>query len=368
MDEDDHLRDFPALLSAIAEGRREATTGILEEAAAFLRVKTLLAAGSDQEGSLEPSLEHPGYLSRKIDGRPIFVPYNLAGVFPASDIVQDVMKIADRISLHPNDPVCISGSTTFLGKLEEIGDLDFCEYHLAGLNGLAEHAADVCEREDIPLIWLKFGDTPLKGPWAGRRDEIKKLVGGSDEVRMKFDFLSEGPRGLLPTTSVVIATNDDEVAARHSFAYQEAVVAGAGPVRNLVSPARFGEYVNWLRGEIRKLATPSSERNGYPAKALKRALSLLLIAGRENDTDEIIEELHGSELSSIVMQVRLDEIERMLNDLPEDVSDRFVDAFNELKGGFEHVLDEDIDEALDAARELALASLDIVEEEFRRYA
>lgn len=368
MDEIDQLRGFPALLSAIAEGRREATAGIVEETAAFLRVQTLLAAGSDQEESLEPSLEYPGYLSREIDGRPIFVPYNLAGVFPASHIVLDVIRIADSISLDPNDPVCISGSTTFLGKIEEIGDLDFCEYHVAGLEGLAERAADVCEREDVPLIWLKFGDTPLKGPWAGRRAEIKNLVGASDEARLKFDFLSDGPRGLLPTTSVVIATNNDEVAARHSFAYQEAVVAGAGPIRNLVSPARFGEYVNWLRGEIRKLAAPSTKRSGYPAKALKRALSLLLIAGREKDTDKIIEELHGSELSSIVMQVRLDEIGRMLDDLPDDASDRFVDAFNELKDGFEQVCDEDIYEALDAARELALASLDIVEEEFRRYA
>ena len=133
----------------------------MEETAAFLRVQTLLAAGSDQEESLEPSLKYPGYLSREIDGRPIFVPYNLARVFPASHIVLDVIRIADSIALHPNDPVCISGSTTFLGKLEEIGDLDFCEYHVAGVNGLAEHAADVCEREDVPLIWLKFGDTQL---------------------------------------------------------------------------------------------------------------------------------------------------------------------------------------------------------------
>ena len=58
----------------------------------------------------------------------------------------------------------------------------------------------------------------------------------------------------------------------------------------------------------------------------------------------------------------------MLDDLPDGASDRFVDAFNELKDGFEQVRDEDINEALDAARELALASLDIVEEEFRRYA
>lgn len=368
MNENDHLRGFPALLSAIAEGRRPASPEIDAQTAAYLRARTIVAAGLDGDGALEPAHEHPGYLTRQVGERPIFVPYNLASVFPPTNIMLDVMRIADSISLHPDDPVCISGSTTFLGKLEQIGDLDFCEYYVSDRAALAGDAADVCEREGVALVWLKFGTTPLTGPWLGRRAEIEKLVGSSDDIRMKFDFLSNGPRGLFPTTSVVIATNDDDVAARYSFAYQEAVVAGARPVRNLVSPARFGEYVNWLRAEIRKLAAPSSERNGYPAKALKRALSLLLIAGRERDTDEIIEQLHRSELSSIVMQVRLDEIGRMLDDLPDEVSGRFVDAFRELKDGFELVLDEEIDEALDAARELALASLDIVEEEFRQYA
>ena len=365
MDEDDQLRGFPALLSSIAEGGRKAPAGIEQETAAYLRARTIIAAASDEETSLEPVYQHPGYLTRQIGGRPIFVPFNLASVFPGSDMVADVMRIADTISLHPDDPVCISGSTTFLGAINQIGDLDFCEYYISDPAHLPDHALGVSGDEDVPLVWLKCGGSDLKGPWAQRRPEVETLFSNSEHKRMKLDFISNSALGLLPTTSVVIATKDENEAARHSFAYQEAVVFGSGPVRNLISPARFGEYVNWLRSEIRKLAAPTLERSGDPIKALKRALSLMLIAGRHGDTSDIIEALHKSELSSIVLQVRVEELERMLRDLPDELSDRFATPLNELKDGLEEVLDTEIDQALSAARELALASLDIVEEEFR---
>lgn len=327
-----------------------------------------MAAGTDAEASLEPAPDYPGYLTRQIGGRDIYVPFNLASVFPGADMVGDVMRIAAAISLHPDDPVCISGSTTFLGAIDKIGDLDFCEYYVSDPACLPADALSVSDGDETPLVWLKCGGANLKGPWEERRPEVEALLQGSPDKRVKLDFVSIGALGLLPTTSVVIATADDDVAARHSFAYQEAVVAGRAPVRNLISPERFGEYVNWLRGEVRKLATPTGVRDGYPIKALKRALSLLLIANREEDTADLIERLHNSELSTIVLQVRVEELERMLDDLPDGLSDRFAAPLKELKDGFDEVIDHEIDTALNAACELASASLDLVEEEFRTYA
>lgn len=367
MEDDDDLRRLPALLSALADGGKPTPPDVGRDTAAYLLSRTVVAAGTDAEASLEPAPEHPGYLTRQVDGRDIYVPFNLASVFPGADMVGDVMRIADAITLHPDDPVCISGSTTFLGAIDRIGDLDFCEYYVSDPDGLSADALGVSDGEDMPLVWLKCGGKDLKGPWEERRSEAEALIQASPEKRIKLDFVSNGALGLMPTTSVVIATEDDDVASRHSFAYQEAVVAGRAPVRNLVSPERFGEYVNWLRGEVRRLAAPSGGRDGYPIKALKRALSLLLIADREEDTADIIARLHNSELSTIVLHVRVEELERMLGDLPDGLSDRFAAPLKELKDGFDEVTDQEIDQALDAARELALASLDLVEEEFRTY-
>jgi len=367
MENENDLGGFPALLSALAAGAKIPSSDIDQETAAYLRSRAIVAAATDAEASLEPAQDHPGYLTRRVGGRDIFVPFNLASVFPGADIVEEVMRIADAVSLHPGDAVCISGSTTFLGAIDEVGDLDFCEYYVSDLAGLPADTLAVSNEEEVPLVWLKCGAEDLKHPWAERQSQIDALLHASEEKRIKLDFVSNGVLGLLPTTSVVIATRDDNIAARHSFAYQEAVVAGPGPVRNLVSPNRFGEYVNWLRSEVRRLATPTGVRDGYPIKALKRALSLMLIAGREAETAELIERLHNSELATIVLRVRVEELERMLSDLPDALSERFAAPLDDLKDGLEEVTDQELDQALDAARELAIASLDLVEAEFQTY-
>src|SRR5262249_43550869 len=70
-------------------------------------------------------IDYVGYLIRHVDGMTLFIPFHLGRFFPHDEIVRDLARAAQALSLTPRDPICLSGSATFLGATRSISDLDF---------------------------------------------------------------------------------------------------------------------------------------------------------------------------------------------------------------------------------------------------
>nr|GFD52715.1 hypothetical protein [Tanacetum cinerariifolium] len=80
----------------------------------------------------------------------------------------------------------------------------------------------------------------------------------------------------MPTTSVILPTSDGEDGkANESFAYQEAVIGTERPLRALVAPRRFGEYLRFLQDNARYYVGLSDNHPPLAIKALKRILALM---------------------------------------------------------------------------------------------
>lgn len=366
----DKLRRLPALLCAMARKNEEADEDLESEISAFLRMAALEAGRSDPDGELLPVADKPGYLSRELSGREIFVPFNLASVVPHTQILNAVTDIAEAVRTNTTSPICISGSTTFLGAISEIGDLDYCEYYLADPAGLCADALRVGREEALPLACLKCGENYYNPPWPDCESGLRATFAGLDEKSLKLDFISNGELGVFPTSSVVLATRGEDGAAHRSFAYQEAVVAGGHPVRMLVRPDRFGAYVDWLCEQIRYYVEQDIENpfSNFPVKALKRSLSLMLITGYHDDADRIITHLRGSELSTIVKRIRLKELEALSSYIGKPASASLQEKLDMLRAEVKNTTEMDCRQALDHAREVARTSLELVELDIDAYA
>ncbi|MCW3101520.1 MAG: hypothetical protein JWL77_7138 [Chthonomonadaceae bacterium] len=290
-----------------------------EDLALFIETQSGNAEFSDPDETLQVDSQYPGYLWRDGPSGRIYVPFNLAAVFPRHADLESIVDVAEKVLLAAGDPLCISGSTTFLGRFTGIGDLDFCEYYLPDPSTLPAAISPKTQSGDPPLIWVKCGGK-YRAPWAGLDAAVSASFTGQNPARLKLDFVTDGSLGLLPTTSVVLATTSGEDgAADQSFAYQEAVILGLAPVRVLVSAKRLGTYADWLRSEVRKLVEGTHEHQSEqaPIKALKRCLSLLLMLGRFDEAETVLKELANTVLADVVFAVRLDELRQMANDYVE---------------------------------------------------
>jgi hypothetical protein len=279
---------------------------------AYLEYRTQLAEGSDVEEALQIAAEHPGYLMRGVGTQTVFVPFNLASVSPKLQDLECAIEIGRGIRMSDQGAFCLSGSSTFTGRLGIGGDLDFSEYRLDVDAEVADRVLAKAASNELLLIWVKVGAEPLCAPWSNIAAALAPPI-----ERLKLDFVSRSRLGILPTTSVVLATEDGEHgAANQSFAYQEAIILGE-PVRMLYRPDRLGAYVSWLKREIEAILAGNSHYDGLgaPIKALKRCLSLLLMLDRTIETEDIINELQDSALSDIVLDARLEELERMAADM-----------------------------------------------------
>lgn len=284
----------------------------LELLEGYLELRTIDAEGTDADGALVIAEDHPGYLVREVATERVFVPFNLASVSPSQTDFEAAIAIGKSIRISETGAFCLSGSSTFLGRLAVGGDLDFSEYRLDVNAHIAAAVKAKAEIAEPSLIWVKVGEHQLKTPWSDLTVHLAPPV-----ERLKLDFVSRSPLGVLPTTSVILATNDGEdLAAHQSFAYQEAVILG-GPVRLLHRPDRLGAYVSWLKREVRSILDGGGHYVGMgaPIKALKRCLSLLMMLEQPDEVEDILNELRDSVLGDIVLDARLDELERMKADM-----------------------------------------------------
>jgi len=318
---------LPLFLAQLAHEKEKPTPDDLDALKAYLDLRLLSHACSDPEGRLQPS-EKPGYLQSSVSGQDLFVPFHLAPYFPSGATLETAVRVATEVSLVASNPICISGSTTFLKSLREIGDLDFCEYHLATPEQLPDAVrAKGQKKADLALIEVKCRDKKHHSPWSSLSSEFKTdVLDTSGEVPaswFKMDFVSESELGVLPATSMVLPLGADHEAgnARKSFAYQEAVLCGGGPPRSLLRPESFGDYLDWLIEDARKRLFPedtTEAREVRGPKALKRLLSAMLLLGETDAAEDVLQGINQPALQAVVARGRHQELEAMIPHLPED--------------------------------------------------
>ena len=326
---------------------------------AYLKFRTIQADRSDTEKTFTPSEAHVGYLCRMVDDQEVFVPFNLTAVAPGLDDFRTMIDVGRLIHLDGANPFCLSGSAAAMGRLPPGADLDFCEYHLTPDEGLFERAQPLINNTAARLVWAKSDklakDKVCVDPWVDLDVALAAPVG-----RVKLDFVSRTGLGVLPTTTVVLGTTTGEDGeARQSFAYQEAIVLGNGPCRVLVEPAEIGRYIDWLKGQVRKiLDEPEAYGRGAPVKALKRCLSLLLMLGSENEIETVVSQLEDGILQDVVLDARVAELQRMSKDML-DAPDWLLAELASLEARTS--LDEAArEESLAAAAEIAEAVYDTI--------
>ena len=384
-----------ALRSKRAGGLREQDRRAFTSA---ISARAIYAEGQDVDKALRASPDFPGYLFRTVGERNVFVPFNLAGVFPGETRLLQVIETAHGVRLNVGHPLCISGSTTFLGRVSNVSDLDFCEYYLSEASTISSAVSSVAKNGGCPLlITVKCAKDSIAIPsddldqFLGKRLHHQVVHPPANTLKLDFIGLSS-ESGPLPVTNLVLPVMPghlEEGNALFSFAYQEGVFDVSEPCRSLLGIQQFTTYVDWLRTQIEKwLRDPEpDEILKAPLKSLKRTLSLMLLLGYELDDDSsghevpnlagatetrhdrlsfIISSLNDGTLGKVAEMVKLKELASWMDccqrELPDEIVKQVRDA--------EPLDEEAMELALGAARELAegfLALINLAFEEAEAY-
>jgi hypothetical protein len=357
---EEELSWTPLYLTHLALRGLTPTSEDVERLTDYLQRQTLLYQRSDPD-QMFVATDYPGYLSSNVGDDTVFVPAHLAAVFPRQGTLETVTTIATQIALCDDNPICISGSTAFLGRIGAIGDLDFCEYHLDTPTILPAKAVTKSQfQPPIPLIQIKCANQSFTSPWDNLEQVVTSALFEEPEQlpanRMKLDFISDSALGLMPTTSMILPLSDDVETgnAIYSHAFQEAVIGRSGPHRALHNAASLGKYLAWLIKNADDLISGKIEKPkaARAPKALKRLLSFLLLIGEIELVEEVLSGLEGEAISAIVAFGRHNELQAMLK-LTDDAHKGWVaDRINALSASAESLGDEH-DAAVDAAMEIA---------------
>ena len=313
--------------------------------------------GADPDGALVANKDHPGYLTRLVDGVAIHAPWPIAPFFPGEATARDLMRLADEVSVDPNGSVCISGSGAFLGGLRRCGDLDYCEYVFDGMAlppAVTARAARQTER--AVLITVKCeGGTDIH-PWTDLNARLEAFAGrglpfGEATRRLKLDYcvLTDG-RGPLPASNVVLWLDREKPETGNgfaSFAHQEAVIdRGQGIARTLIAAPRLAAYLLFLLTQMTDLIDEK------PFKALKRTLSLCGMLGLTDQYEDMLQLLNHP---ATALKTRLDglaEFETWALEATPAERTRLLDALDWERDaiGAGHVEPEDRSQIEDAIR------------------
>ena len=278
----------------------------------------------------------PGYLVKSLQGRSYYVPFNLASMFPADDMLEEIDDLLTACRLNESGNICLSGSATFLGKVASITDLDFCEYYFDDLDSAKIKVDAKAKEETRPCLFrVKSEDRAEHRPFLNLQpflDRIKLHTDSETEFeRVKLDYVAAPERfGPIAVTNMILSTDiggTDSRNAALSFQYQEIVVCEQArqPHRSLVSAADIGRYMNWLKDQAKALTEAGGKdlptSGPKLVKALKRALSWYLVAGMEEPASDIVSVLNHPVMARISSSARGEELERMLGDLDRAAAD-----------------------------------------------
>jgi len=262
---------------------------------------TLLSAWSrvedrmNSDGDLTPVDEVPGYLHTKdAKGISVFVPINLVRVSPSRAQRSEIHNLALGFTLQPDIDYCLSGSGTFLGVTNLVGDIDLAEYASSTWQNIEQRIVEIREA----------GQTPQKGmqrltivhPTGQSRQKtcrsfpkIQKCLSASRRLGWNRIYL-EGYAdlsgiylGLKDMTNMVFPVRSRDETS-DSFVLQEIVLTddpSGRPPRSFLDRAQTAGYLDFLELEARKYLD-GFQVSGISAllvKSLKRVLSLILLLG-----------------------------------------------------------------------------------------
>jgi hypothetical protein len=276
---------------------------------------------TDPNRRLVAATEAPGYLTAKLGGRQVFVPWPLVESFPDDEILSELIEIAGCVCIQPDDILCISGSATMLGHQIAIGDLDFCQYVTAAPVDIVGRATSFQTPDCLrALVEARYGDdNPVvaTAPWETNWGDLEKAMAEANmETAERFmtEFLAcSGRFGLIPASNVVLPSDLSDRrrgAAARSFAFQEAVVmtnntrSQSFPPWPLVDVSQLAMYLNLLRQHIEYYY----DRD--PIKAVKRALSFARTVRLHDWADRALELLSSQSAVRYVEESRSREVQK----------------------------------------------------------
>ena len=341
----------------------------------MVSVRAILAAKTDPDASLETDPQHIGYLRRSLESVEIYVPFNLASVFPGQERLEPLVKLARAIVLKREHPICISGSATFLGVSIPICDLDFCEYYLSELNVLPDLVgALTAATAKRALTRVKWPEASFDPPFAGVVSALSaRCAARMEYIKLDYAWCVDS-LGLLPTTSMILKVEEDlsGPASARSFPHQEAVVCEPSiRPRGIIVPSDIGRYLDFLREQAREYAGKGEAGDTAAAlKALKRALSFLLMIGADQheelsvELERVVGILTSPTVEGVVMQRRVEELDEMRGRLPPAAGELLDPQISAIRSSISGILlsDQDLASVRAVANETTSALVTLIDD------
>lgn len=277
-----------------------------------LLLNAALAEEDDKDVSLAASEAQPGYLRGKVGEQHLYVPYNLVRGLAPRTLLEQIVGVGNAIRICDQSRLCVSGSSTFLGDLNFVADIDFCEYASIEPLAIATRVVTLAERDHAPhLIEVKIDGQKQHHPWRNCSTRTTALLTQNlshpPANPAMFDFIDGSTTlGLIPVTNLVLPVLGDRPHEGHGAAshpFQEVIVTPVEVViPDLTDKSVLVAYTNFLRGEV--IARQQSD----PIKALKRAISLFRLLGIEDMTETAIDMVNDPASEAIVRRKRRDEL------------------------------------------------------------
>ncbi|MDR5884081.1 hypothetical protein [Caballeronia sp. LZ032] len=309
----------------------------------ILALSAEFAALTSTDDRFEARTDAPGYVYMRRGSVGFSVPYYLAPVWPSNKTLAAIEDVLPLVRMSDGSCFCLSGSSTFLGVVSSISDIDCCEYFLGDGNALftaLEHTSRNTT-ESCLLVTYKI---------KGRDEGVKKqrpfgLNGGievflesngiqnyDDLQSLKLDFVASlSGFGVLAVTNLVVPMSDalDEQ-GKISFQYQEAVAHcdTSAPLRGLVQPADLGRYLCFLVDDAKSYIKQAHEAAGagrhtdtftFAVKSLKRMMSWLVIIDPDGNWGAIADELNNHHVQAFASAKRAEEARSLLDTIGGEI-------------------------------------------------
>lgn len=283
---------------------------------------SFLYAAPDSDLEFSPCDLWPGYISGNIDGLYIFVPFYLAKHAPSANSLREILKSSEEIRTSRDSVIAIAGSTTFLGSVEQFGDIDLVEYVKGEKNNTQALIKSYLNRvRDSSLIdnividakphsptfspkSFRFGDNSLFEYLFSRCESQPEEI-----PIVRFDglsiFVDNGNCSLVPVSNFIfpnrnIRRDDGKFI---TFSIQDIIVCTSdSPGSSLVDPEQLGEYIRFLVTAATKYS--KKDDNISWIKALKRSLSLVALLRLDEIAETILSRLNHEVSKKLVSTSR----------------------------------------------------------------
>lgn len=349
----------------------DANADDLRRFATLVRTRAILAETEAEPTGLKRSELYPGYFFGRMGERTLYVPFNLVPVFPRAEILSELEPVLSRAQVDPKSPLCISGSTAFLGRTRTVSDVDFCEYFMSDMKQLPELIqAKVTAGPSAGLCRIKINGRGYDYPFDDMQRTIHEQACvaevGTPGRPVKLDFVMlTALFGTIPASNWIFPLDPrapEDGNARFSFVFQEAVLTSRGgvPPRELLRGSSFASYLAWLLKESKALLTDTDRQasvQDWPVKALKRLLSLYLALGlRRPYVNNIIDFLNEGRLGAFVERIRAKMVRELCSAFESPLKEELCSGarFSTIENA---VTDESLANALSEASELASSLL-----------